>query len=308
MTLPNRPPAWANHISKILQEFEKITGESMYPVKVQDIAIELSRNFFPDAPIAQIRGEEFEGAFEGAMLRVSPTKNEWRILYNTAIKSPGRINFTLAHEFGHYLLHRMDLEEGRIECNRQDMFRWDSEHYKREAEANEFASYLLMPRNIFEDLIKGEEISLHLMRRVADHFNVSLTAVLLKWLQFTTKRAMLVVGDNGYVKWVWSSERLRKSGVYLQPKKELLELPAHSLAVRRDATIDGLTGIMHKAGTWLHFKEDVREMTVVADSYEMTITLLLFPDDAPSRWAQQEEEPELMDTFEKFETAAKGSR
>ena len=300
MSLPTKPPAWANRISALLQAIQQ-TGESMYPVRVQDIAVDVSKQFFPDAPITRISGEDFQGSFEGAMARVPQTANEWGILYNTAIKSPGRINFTLAHELGHYLLHRMDLAEGKIECKRQDMFRWDSEHGKREAEANEFASYLLMPRNIFENLIKGEEISLHLMQHVADHFNVSLTAVLLKWLQFTNKRAMLVVGDNGYVKWVWSSERLRKSGVFLQPKKELIDLPAQSLAVRRDATIDGMTGIMHKAGTWLNFKEDVREMTVIADSYEMTITLLLFPDDAPNRWVQQDEEPELMDTFEKFQ-------
>lgn len=301
MSLPTKPPAWANRISALLQAIQQVTGESVYPVRVQDIAADVSKQFFPDAPITRISGEDFQGGFEGAMVRVPQTANEWGILYNTAIKSPGRINFTLAHELGHYLLHRMDLAEGKIECKRQDMFRWDSEHGRREAEANEFASYLLMPRNVFENLIKGEEISLHLMQGAADHFNVSLTAILLKWLQFTTKRAMLVVGDNGYVKWVWSSERLRKSGVYLQPKKDLIELPAHSLAVRRDTTIDGMTGIMHKAGTWLQFKEDIREMTVVADTYEMTITLLLFPDEAPNRWDRQEEEPELMDTFEKFQ-------
>jgi hypothetical protein len=301
MTLPIKPPKWANRISTLLQAIQQATGESMYPVRVQDIAADVSKQFFPDAPITRIRGEDFQGGFEGAMIRIPQTANQWGILYNTAIKSPGRVNFTLAHELGHYLLHRMDLAEGKIECKRQDMFRWDSEHGKREAEANEFASYLLMPRNIFEGLIKDEEITLHLMQHVADHFNVSLTAVLLKWLQFTNRRAMLVVGDNGYVKWVWSSERLRKSGVFLQPKKELIDLPAQSLAVRRDATIDGMTGIMHKAGTWLNFKEDVREMTVIADSYEMTITLLLFPDDAPNRWVQQDEEPELMDTFEKFQ-------
>lgn len=299
MSLPTKPPAWANYISRLFQEVQKITGENMYPVRVKDIAADVSRQFFPDAPITKISGEDFKGGFEGMLLRVPQTKNEWGIVYNTAIKSPGRINFTLAHELGHYLLHRLDLEEDRIECMRQDMFRWNSEYGQREAEANEFASYLLMPRNLFEDEIRGEEVSLHLMQHVADHFAVSLTAAILKWLQFTSKRTMLVVGDNGFVKWVWSSERLRKSGVYLQPKKQLIELPAQSLAILKDATIDSLTGVMHPAGIW-PFNEDVREMTVNADTYEMTITLLLFPDDAPNRWAQQEEESELMDTYEKF--------
>jgi hypothetical protein len=44
----------------------------------------------------------------------------------------------------------------------------------------------------------------------------------------------------------------------------------------------------------------VHEMTVHADTYESTISLLLFPDDPPPRWHEPDEEPELMDTFDTF--------
>lgn len=301
MTLPHTPIGWAIRITEILQAFEKATGQSMYPVRIQDIAMDLSRQFFPNAPLTRVTGENLGNRFEGTLLRVPHTANDWGIIYNTAFKSPGRINFTLAHEFGHYLLHRAGIGSGRIDCSRQDMFGWDSEYGQREAQANQFASYLLMPRNRFEQFIQGQKISLHLMQEVADRFNVSLTAALLKWLQITSKRAMVIVGDNGFIKWVWSSDRLRKSGVYLQPKKDLIELPPQSLAVRRDASIDARVGLMHKAGTWSPFREDLHEMTVHADAYESTITLLLFPNDPPRYWHKRDEEPELMDTFEKFQ-------
>lgn len=299
MNLPVKPPAWAIRISKLLQEIEKLTGEVMYPVRVKDIAADVSRQFFPDSPITKITGEDFSGGFEGMLQRIPNAKDEWGIVYNTAIKSPGRINFTLAHELGHYLLHRLDLENGVIQCKRQDMFRWNSEYGMREAEANEFASYLLMPRNLFEDAMKGEDLSLHLMQHVASHFDVSLTAAILKWLQFTGKRAMLVVGKDGFVDWVWHSEPLMKSRVFLQPKKEAIELPVHSFAAQKDAFFDSMTGAVHEPGVW-PFKERVHEMTLNADTYDMTITLLLFPDNAPSRWEQEEEEPELMDSYENF--------
>ncbi|MEQ1789339.1 MAG: ImmA/IrrE family metallo-endopeptidase [Rickettsiales bacterium] len=233
------------------------------------------------------------------LLRVSQSKNEWGIIYNTAIKSSGRINFTLAHEFGHYLLHRMALKDGNIKCTRQDMFEWNSEYGQREAEANEFASYLLMPRNLFENIIKKEPISLHLLQEAADYFNVSLTAAILKWLQFTDKRAMLVVGVDGFVKWCWSSKKLYKSGVFLQPKKQAIELPAQSIAMLKDKSINSKKGIIHPSG-FLGFNEEAHEMSLIADSYDMTISLLIFPDDAPNKWIQQDEEPELMDSFEKF--------
>lgn len=302
MTLPQKPIACANRLTTLLQAAQRATGESFYPIKVKEIAGDISRHFFPSSPITKITGEDFAGKFDGMLRRVPSTKDDWGIIYNTGMPD-GRINFTLAHELGHYLLHRMELEQGIIQCSRDAMRYWDSEEYKRESEANEFASYLLMPRNIFESLIKGQEISLHLMQHVADHFDVSLTAAILKWLQFTSKRAMLVVGKEGFVDWVWSSTTLRDSWVYLQPKKSAIELPPQSLAARKDAFFDNETGLVHKAGVW-PFKEDVKEMTVLRDTYDLSISLLLFPDEVPNRFALQEEEPELMDTFEKFNPSA----
>lgn len=46
-TLPTTPAAWAIRLSKILQHFQDTTGESMYPIKVQEIACEVSKQFFP---------------------------------------------------------------------------------------------------------------------------------------------------------------------------------------------------------------------------------------------------------------------
>jgi hypothetical protein len=306
MNLPQKPIACAIRLTQLLQAVQAITGESFYPVRIKEVAIDISRQFFPSSPITRIVGEDFAGRFDGMLQRVSSDKDEWGIIYNTAMPA-GRINYTLAHELGHYLLHRLALEQGVIKCNRKDMMSWDEAHGKREAEANEFASYLLMPRNIFEGLIKGHEISLHLMKDVAEHFNVSLTAAILKWLQFTHKRAMLVVGKEGYIDWVWSSIPLRDSWVYLQPKKAAIELPSQSLAVKKDTSFDNETGIFHKTGIW-PFKEEVKEMTVLADTYDLTITLLIFSDEAPNRFAQFDEEPELMDTFEKFDSKSKQAR
>ena len=79
MKLPNRPPAWANHITRLLQAVEKATGQSLYPVRIQDIAMDLSRNLFPDAPLTRISGENLGNRFEGMLARVPGTANEWGI-------------------------------------------------------------------------------------------------------------------------------------------------------------------------------------------------------------------------------------
>src|SRR6266571_3775794 len=53
-----------------------------------------------------------------------PRAKGWGIFYNSAISSEGRINFTLGHEFGHYLIHRLAYPDG-IRCGEQDVVRWD---------------------------------------------------------------------------------------------------------------------------------------------------------------------------------------
>lgn len=125
------------------------------------------------------------------------------------------------------------------------MMSWKTEYGKREAEANEFAAYLLMPRNLFEVQMKSLTLDLHFMQRVADYFDVSLTAAILRWLEFTDKRAMLVVARDGFIDWARSSDNLFKSGVFLRPKQEVIELPPQSLAARKDKFFDNESGTHH---------------------------------------------------------------
>jgi Zn-dependent peptidase ImmA (M78 family) len=293
MTLPDTPKKWAIHISNIIQHVQKTSGENFYPIKVQEIACELSKTFCPDEPIVEVCGRDLPERFEGAIFK---TEKGWVLLYNNKIRSQGRINFTLAHEFGHYLLHRADLGEG-VQCSRQDMMRWDTEYGQRESQANQFASFLLIPRNLFEERLKSRPLNMHVFQEIAESFGVSLTAVLLKWIEFTSKRAMLVVAKDGFIDWAYSSGNLYKSGVFLRSKQETIELPPASLAARKDNLFDNETGTHHKAGIW-PFKEDIQEMTVLADSYDMTISLLIFDDQAPSSWRVEEEEE--IDTVDHF--------
>lgn len=297
MKLPDKPAACAIRLTQLLQAVQNIHGTNFYPLKVDEIAVQISQQFFPDSPLTKIQGESFSDDFEGMLTRIPRTKNEWGIVYNKDIKSRGRINFTLAHELGHYLLHRLALEEEAIKCSRYDMLRWDSAEGQREAEANEFASYLLMPRNTFESLMQGQKPDLHLFQHIADHFDVSLTAAILKWIGFTSTRAMLVVARDGFVRWARSSDSLFKSGVFLRYKQQTIELPARSLAARRDKGIDNQTGVLHEPNIW-PFNEPVHESTLLAEHYDMTITLLIFGDRIPTRGF--EDAPDEEDTYDRF--------
>jgi hypothetical protein len=163
------------------------------------------------------------------------------------------------------------------------MHKWNSEYGQIEAQANTFASYLLMPLDDFRDQVASTPVDLDLMSHLADRYDVSLTATILKWLGMTHKRAMIVVGKEGFIDWAWSSEPLIKSGIFYRARQEVTPLPDASLAAKQDMLIDNRTGTLHSKGVWLG-QEEVREMTIFSDQNRKTISFLLYPDDAPRSW------------------------
>ena len=299
MNLPTTPEGWAIHLSILVRVFHEAHGSPRFPIRAADIAKEYSRNVFPEAPITKVDGLDLSRKFEGMLMPIESKAGEWGIIYNSTINSKGRINFTLAHELGHYLLHRQLLPE-RIRCSSRDMGDWRSERGQIEAQANKFASFLLMPLDDFRLQISGQKIDMELMRHLSDRYEVSITAAILKWLSITDQRAMIVVSKDGFVDWAWSSERLLKSGIYYAARQQTIELPSQSLAALCvDEEIAETTGT-HKRGVW-QGNEDVYEMTVFSPKNEMTISLLLYPKVGPTRWRSADlDEPEEGDTYDQI--------
>jgi len=281
VTTPRTPKGWAIRLSKVIKVFHDVHGLDRFPIKVAEVAIDFSRQVFPEAPITLIRGKDFSDKFEGMLLPHPSGNGEWGIVYNDSITSKGRINFTLAHELGHYLLHRQMSADGN-RCSTHDMFRWDSEYGQMEADANTFASFLLLPLDDFREQVRNARMSIDLARHLSDRYEVSLTAAILKWLSITDARAMIVVGRDGFIDWAWSSESLFRSGVFYRARQVTTPLPGQSLAARADPLADNETGTIHPRGVWPGDQE-VREMTVLAPKSELTITLLLYPNEVPAQ-------------------------
>lgn len=108
LTAEPSPTCWAIDLSLMLNA---VLGPNRFPVDVPELAREYSAKRYPDDPISLIQGEVLPG-FDGALLRAPSGKKGWGIFFNRAPSSKGRINFTLAHEFGHYLIHRMANPDG----------------------------------------------------------------------------------------------------------------------------------------------------------------------------------------------------
>jgi Zn-dependent peptidase ImmA (M78 family) len=210
--------------------------------------------------------------FEGMLAN----ENGWRIIYNKKT-SKGRANFTIAHEFGHYLLHRQDLENG-IQCDYNAMRDWNSAEFKREQEANTFASYLLMPLDDFRKQLNGKSANLQLFMAMAQRYGTSLTATILKYLSQTSARAIIIESIDGFVDWAWSSDKARKTGKFIAArnlKKEPKEIPTDSLAAQK---IENLTGVYKESGGWFD-NVAYTEMNLPKTDDNANLTFLIFDDE-----------------------------
>lgn len=293
-TVVSKPPAEANRISKLLHLSR---GAERFPVDVVELAKGYAEQFGHNDPISSVVGADLPG-FEGALYRVKKAgKHEWALIYNSSIGVPGRIRFTLAHELGHYILHRKT--RNAFECSEADMLQWESEERRQEAEADVFASYLLMPIDDFQRTIGTDTVDLDVLDACAKRYGVSLTAAVLKWLEFTSQRAVLVMSTDGYVLWARSSQPALRSGALFRTKNALVQIPRDSLAVSTGTAISDKRGIELAARTW--FPEEpaemsLREMRIVSDRYEQTMSLLILPKAEP-RWMRDPEDRdgELLD-------------
>lgn len=275
-TEPKTPRAWANMLVSV--------WGPRFPVDVRQIAFEYSKRF--NDPVIKIV-EADVSTFEGALYPLRK-KGGWAILYNPSITSPGRINYTLGHEWGHYLCHRA-AAPGGFECGATDVLGGTRDI---EREADLFSSYLLMPLDDFRAQVGNQRMSLDLLRHCADRYGVSLTAAALKWVESTGRCAAVVVATNGFVNWFRRSAAAERASLFFPPG---MELPASSAAAMGDVIV-AADGVDLPSGVWGN--RPVREVAIFADRYEMTISLLVFEELGvmPLDWIEEEVE----DTFERF--------
>lgn len=264
----------AYKLTHILDHFAAQHGAERHPVDVVSLSLDVASQFGWSDPISQVRAEEIKN-FEGALIS-GEGRREWMLLYNNKIRSPGRIRFTLAHELGHYLLHRQD--RASFTCSEKDLVNLEQSEGTIEAQADAFASALLMPLNDFRDQMSGSA-DLDAIASCANRYGVSLTAAALRWLRYTEDIAVLVVHRDGFMRWAYSSKSALTNGAFFKTRKHSLPIPDGSLAANHDVAHDR-TGTEVPARTWFPnaaTKTTLREMKISSNEYDLVMTLLILP-------------------------------
>ena len=117
-----------------------------------------------------------------------------RVLVVNRSHPPVRRRFTIAHEIGHYDLHRRERDADDVFLDRTDYFREEHEEVyfrsnqfgaadlRMEVEANAYAAGLLMPEKLLEQYLEQNAGKIDLSKpegtkRIAQAFNVSQLAM-----------------------------------------------------------------------------------------------------------------------------------
>ena len=291
-----RPLKEAARITRML---DLVLGADRFdraPVNVTELALEYSRQVAPQSPIHEVVERNLPGCV-GALVYGETRPRQWAIMYHVG-QSDGRRSFTIGHEFGHYVLHRQLIEEdmrfdGGIYCDENAVVRRGGSGI--EQEADEFAAALLMPLHDFRGQLPAKaRADFNTLSGLARRYGVSLTAAILRWLEYTETRAIMVVSNEGFALWAKPSAAALKSGRFIRTKNTVYELPSQSFAARREYSDDALTGLRQQAGVW--FPEPVHEICIRSERYDQEITVLQFEAEGP-RFQAEEKETDAYDRF-----------
>lgn len=155
------------------------------------------------------------GSFEGVMIKRPEFESDWVIgVNNNLIDS--RKRFTLAHEIGHFILHRNLQEEFR--CTFADIC--DLLVNKLETEANEFAGQLLLPPDVVRNFDE-EVFSYTAVQQLSAKLNVSLSAAAFRLVSLSRRSCGFAISRDGFIVSGRASKSAYKAGLFFRQGTEI---------------------------------------------------------------------------------------
>lgn len=153
-----------------------------------------------------------EEEIDGADGRILMNDDLAVITIDSNIKFESKRRFVIAHELGHFLLHRGHNKLFKDD-NESLNYWYQNNSNSVEVEANEFAAELLMPAKLFYNKCKGKQFGPEIIDNLAERFQVSKTASILRFVQKGNYPVCVIYCTDNKMKWWKKSEDFR---YYLQ--------------------------------------------------------------------------------------------
>lgn len=164
-----------------IKKIEEITTNIIREANLEKLAIDIKKIalFLGVSVVEYDLGEETSG-----VLVLNDDKGTIGINLKQALE---RTRFTIAHELGHYILHRKNHNDVFVDRDFIIMYRRGNENYSeaekiQEQEANVFAASILMPQYLIEKELKNNNYYSHksehdLIVKLSKTFKVSVVAM-----------------------------------------------------------------------------------------------------------------------------------
>lgn len=159
-------------------------------------------------------------AFTGCEGVLLVTPDAQKILVR-ATNAGVRNRFTIAHELGHYTLHMPESGHRSFNCSKDQIGTDLGISEVEESQANQFASALLMPKHIFQNVKDYKNPSWSILDQLSKRHEVSMVAAATRYISLTSESMWLLVVKSGYI------QRFVKS-----PFAESIPTVGHKLTAR----------------------------------------------------------------------------
>ena len=231
--------------------------------------------------ISYTRGAMVQYAhLSGAEARISIVGDKAIITIAKTVRNRHRRRFSIAHELGHFELHRKT--NPAASCKSEDLNNWSSNQTPQDPEqqANIFAAALLLPESFFSPLCDEADPSLDHVSELAVKFDVSLTATALRYVQYTEATCAVACCGDGRIQWVQGSSSFKERGFFVDKGRPDPRSVAASLL--KGKTIARPRQVA--AEVWLapgNHQQDatINEHTWLLHNYGNTLTLLWIDDE-----------------------------
>ena len=203
------------------------------------------------------------------ILLTQPERTDGAILINEGNYAL-RQRFSIAHELGHFLNphHRPTTPEGFACSGHEHALAhadWQK-HRQQEREADAFASALLMPRTVIEELVdRGADLA-KLVARAA-FLEVSKQAMVRRWLEITPFASAMVAHRDDRIAWIDRSrscppfDRSRGHRIGELPGPEMSSGTTHQALVSGESW--GLGEHASEVVAQTHFQMEERGITIL---------------------------------------------
>lgn len=201
---------------------------------------------------------------------------------------PGRRNFTLGHELGHFLNPWHRKLGSKFECNKRDVVAKRSAGFDQkpaqeriEVEANEFSAALLVPAPEFRDARNelGSDIDVTHIRTLADAFAVSQEFMASIYVDQADSKLAIIHSQNGVVQRFTLAREFPYMGLRRGVPLPVASLTKEFMGIHGAGKTSNLREV--PTGTWLERRGSVTALyeQVLVQSNGWATTLLMIDED-----------------------------